>query len=363
VVIKDRNGERRRPPTVKDVAREARVSTMTVSRVVNGENGVSPELRSRVEAAIAAVGYSQNKAARSLALGEPRIGLLYSNPSFAYLNEFLVGSLHEATLQNVQLIVQNCNDERTELEALIRLIGMQVEGVVLTPPICESIEILEEIRKRNLPIVAVASNGAPDWALSVSVDDNKAAYAMTKHLISLGHSRIAFITGDPRHSASAARLQGYRSALTDAGLDERPELIALGRFTYRSGLDAAEELLDLAERPTAIFASNDDMAAACIAIAHQRGYDVPGDLTICGFDDTVLATTIWPELTTIRQPIFDMSRTAVQLLVKQIRRPPSQPVDTRASHIQIDYQLMRRQSDAAPRRRPRPSQSFTVVGD
>ena len=129
--------------------------------------------------------------------------------------------------------------------------------------------------------------------------------------------------------------------------------IAEGLFTYRSGLDAADQLLELAEPPSAIFASNDDMAAATVAIAHRRGLDVPGDLTVCGFDDTALATTIWPELTTIRQPVTEMSRIAVELLVHAIRmQKAGRSAEIKEPHLLADYALIRRQSDAAPRRRP-----------
>ena len=183
---------------------------------------------------------------------------------------------------------------------------------------------------------------------SVSIDDFAAAYAMTRHVLSLGHRRIGFILGNPAQTASANRLAGYRSALEDAGIAFADSLTAQGVFTYRSGLDAAEQLLALEVAPTAIFASNDDMAAATVAVAHRRGLDVPGDLTVCGFDDTTLATAIWPELTTIHQPIADMSRAAVEMLVSNIRR--QQALQER--HQLLDFTLIRRQSDAAPRRRP-----------
>ena len=127
-------------------------------------------------------------------------------------------------------------------------------------------------------------------------------------------------------------------------------LVTHGLFSYQSGLDAAEQLLALADPPTAIFSSNDDMAAATVAVAHRRGLDVPGDLTVCGFDDSALATTIWPELTTIHQPIADMSRAAVEMLVLAIRRSKGNELAER--HRLLDFTLIRRQSDAAPRRRP-----------
>jgi LacI family transcriptional regulator len=343
----------RNAPKISDVAARAGVSPMTVSRVLNGEANVRPETRERVEEAIKALHYTPSLAARTLAGGEEiRIGLLHSNPSFNYLSQLLVGSLDQASRLNVQLIVEKCDDEAEEQSAVDHLIRARLDGIVLTPPLSESLPVLEAIHERNIPVVAVATGRAPDWALSVSINDHAAAYEMTRHLASLGHRRIGFIKGNPRQTASEERLQGYKDALKDAGLPAAPELIAQGLFTYRSGLDAAEQLLELDDPPSAIFASNDDMAAATVAIAHRRGLDVPSDLTVCGFDDTALATTIWPELTTIRQPVFEMSRTAVDLLVKEIRARKTQDETARKPHVQAEFELIRRQSDAAPRRRP-----------
>jgi len=343
----------RNAPTISDVAAKAGVSPMTVSRVINGESNVRAETRKKVEAAIKLLDYSPSSAARTLAGGEEiRIGLLHSNPSFNYLSQLLVGSLDQASRLNVQLIVEKCDDEAEEQSAVDHLIRARLDGIMLTPPLSESLPVLEAIHKRNIPVVAVATGRAPDWALSVSINDHAAAYEMTRHLAALGHTRIGFIKGNPRQTASDERLQGYRDALKDSGLADAPELIAPGLFTYRSGLDAAEQLLELENPPSAIFASNDDMAAAAVAIAHRRGLDVPSDLTVCGFDDTALATTIWPELTTIRQPVFEMSRTAVDLLVREIRARNANPKLGQQAHIMADYQLIRRQSDSAPRRRP-----------
>jgi len=343
----------RNAPTISDVAAKAGVSPMTVSRVINGESNVRAETRERVEAAIKALDYSPSSAARTLAGGEEiRIGLLHSNPSFNYLSQLLVGSLDQASRLNVQLIVEKCDDEAEEQSAVDHLIRARLDGIILTPPLSESLPVLEAIHRRNIPVVAVATGRAPDWALSVSINDHAAAYEMTRHLLTLGHTRIGFIKGNPRQTASEERLQGYKDALRDAGIAEVPELVVQGFFTYRSGLDAAEQLIDLAEPPSAIFASNDDMAAATVAIAHRRGLDVPSDITVCGFDDTALATTIWPELTTIRQPVFEMSRTAVDLLVREIRARNTEARPTREPHVMAKFELIRRQSDAAPRRRP-----------
>jgi LacI family transcriptional regulator len=343
----------RNAPKISDVAARAGVSPMTVSRVLNGEANVRPETRERVEESIKALNYTPSLAARTLAGGEEvRIGLLHSNPSFNYLSQLLVGSLDQASRLNVQLIVEKCDDEAEEQSAVDHLIRARPDGIILTPPLSESLAVLEAIHKRNIPVVAVATGRTPDWALSVSIDDHAAAYEMTRHLLALGHARIGFIKGNPRQTASDERLQGYKDALRDAGLADIPELLVQGLFTYRSGLDAAEQLIDLPEPPSAIFASNDDMAAATVAIAHRRGLDVPSDLTVCGFDDTALATTIWPELTTIRQPVFEMSRTAVDLLVREIRARNAETRPAREQHVLAEFELIRRQSDAAPRRRP-----------
>jgi len=170
---------------------------------------------------------------------------------------------------------------------------------------------------------------------------------MTRQIAGLGHKRIGFIIGNPDQTASARRLDGYRAALVEEGIAVDEALIVQGLFSYRSGLEAAEKLLDLPVPPSAIFASNDDMAAAAVAVAHRRGLDVPGKLTVCGFDDTTLATAIWPELTTVHQPIADMSRAAVEILVSEIaaRREGERRQSRR---IVLDFTLVRRQSDGPP---------------
>lgn len=353
--MKESRGSRRQrnAPTISDVAARAGVSPMTVSRVINAEGNVREETKRRVEEAIAALNYAPSVAARTLAGGEEiRIGLLHSNPSFAYLSAFLVGSLDQASRVNVQLVVEKCDEDGSEAAAIEHLLRGRIDGIVLPPPLSDSPPVLAALEGRGIPVVAVATGRAPDWALSVSIDDRQAAFDMTCHLARLGHARIGFITGNPNQTASAERLDGYRAALAEMQLPDAPELVVEGLFTYRSGLDAADLLLDVPNPPSAIFASNDDMAAATVAIAHRRGLDVPSDLTVCGFDDTALATTIWPELTTIRQPVIEMSRTAVDLLVREIRMRKAPAGRVNHPHVIAEYELIRRQSDAAPRRRP-----------
>ena len=333
-------------PTLGDVARRAGVSPMTVSRVINSSDNVHPDTRERVNAAIQALGYTPNAAARSLAGGTlTRIALLYSNPSAAYLSEFLVGSLAEARQNGAQIVVEKCDADEV---AIVRgLIERGIDGVILPPPLCDSHAVLAALFKAKVPTAVVASGAPAAGAFAVSIDDAEAARQITALLIGLGHRRIGFIAGNVNQTASAKRREGYARALEDAGQPLREQLIAQGDFSYRSGLEAAERLLDGAEPPTAIFASNDDMAAAAIAVAHRRGLDVPRDLAICGFDDTALATTVWPGLTTVHQPIAGMARAAVELLVAALRRVRAGEPLTPRQRV-MNFAIVRRESDGPP---------------
>ncbi|WP_068092136.1 LacI family DNA-binding transcriptional regulator [Novosphingobium rosa] len=342
-----------RAPTIIDVARQAGVSPMTVSRVINGKQAVRPATREAVQAAIDALGYAPSAAARALAGGEEiRICLLFSNPSTSFLSELLMGSLEQASHHNVMLAVEKLAEPLSVEAVLAHLKHARINGIILPPPLCDSPEMLAALRDAGIRAVTLAASHRPDHFSSINMDDRLAAREMTRHLVALGHRRIGFVKGNPAYNSGQRRFEGYVAALADAGLPLDETLIAQGLFNYRSGLDAAEHLLDLPEPPTAIFACNDDMAAAAVAIAHGRGLDVPGDLTVCGFDDTPLATTIWPELTTVHQPISDMARAAVDLLVRDLRGQRDDAADE-PSHVLLDFKLVRRQSDAAPRRRPR----------
>ena len=331
-------------PTVADVAREAGVSPMTVSRVVNGEPNVLPATRDTVQKAIVALGYAPNAAARSLAGGKKcRIALIHSNPSAAYLSELLVGSLAQAVAIDVQLAIEQ-RDEREYVEALVRrLVQHRIDAVLLPPPHCDDAKLLVAIERSGLPVAQIATGKPARFAHAVTIEDKEAAHAMTTHLIGLGHRRIGFIAGNPNQTASALRRGGYERALREAGLPVNAELVAQGDFTYRSGLDAAETLLACIPRPTALFASNDDMAAAAVAVAHRHRISVPSELSVCGFDDSAMATTIWPELTTIRQPVAEMARQAIALLAASARSRAATTV-SQPQHVRLDFELVHRNS-------------------
>lgn len=335
-------------PTIADVAELAGYSPMTVSRVINGESRVKAETRESVMEAVRQLNYAPNSAARSLAGGEQlRVALVFDNPSASYLSEFLLGAMEEARRSNINLEVHTCEDPSLAASLMTNLAENGADGFILPPPLCDDQRVVDLANELGVVTVAVGPGKAIGTQAAVSIDDYGAARDMTSHIIELGHERIGFITGNPEQVASGRRLSGYLNALREHGLERVDELIVQGRFTYRSGLTAAAKLMSLNPRPTAIFASNDDMAAATVAVAHREGLDVPSDISICGFDDTEMASTIWPELTTIRQPIREMTGWAVAAVVKAVRAKRS---GSEASFYQelMPYELIRRESDAAP---------------
>ena len=337
--------------TIDEVARHAGVSTMTVSRVMNSNSNVREATRELVLRAVRELNYTPNAAARSLAGAQgTRIALIYTNPSAAYLSELLVGALAGAGHTAAQLVLDTWDHMSHAAErAAARKIAQSVAGVVLPPPLCESQIVLSELAAASIPVMAIASGRFQPDLSSVRIDDFRASQEMTEHLIAMGHARIAFIRGHPNQTASALRYEGFHAAMTAAGLAVEPALIQQGYFTYRSGLEATEKLLTRKNPPTAIFASNDDMAAAAVSVAHRRGLDVPRDLSVVGFDDTPIATTVWPELTTVRQPIAAMAGSAIELLLRSIRQHKDGEARVVSDHV-IAHVLIKRDSVAVPRK-------------
>lgn len=335
--------------TIHDVARHAGVSSMTVSRTINGGKYVRAAMREKVMASVKALNYSPNLAARTTRAGStaPRIGVLYSNPSAAYLNEVMLGGLEQSSRTGCQLILEKCGGLASQKSAVKRLLAAGIDGVILPPPLCDSRVTIDMLNAAGVIALALATACPMEDVSSVRIDDFQGARAMTRYLVKLGHTDIGFIKGDPSHTPSELRYAGFAASMKEAGLEIRPEWVMPGLFTYRSGLAAGEKLLKRENRPTAIFASNDDMAAAVIAIAHGLGVKVPEALTVCGFDDTPVASTIWPTLTTIRQPIVALGRAAVSIMVGLVEKlrdgQAVQPV-----HQLMKFTLIERGSSAPP---------------
>ena len=317
---------------------------MTASRVVNGEPSVGASSREAVQTAIRELNYAPNLAARSLVTAdEVRIGLICPERSSAFMSEVFVGVLDAVQAAGVHILLERWPEETAhDPEVVRRLVRGGASGVVLLPPFSESLVFRQVIEEEALAAAVVTPGRPVPDMICVRMDDRSAAYDVGRHLLELGHRRIGLIGGDPDHPSSHARKAGFEEAIAEAS--DAEVLFAPGLYHFASGLVAAKTLIDRSDRPTAIFASNDDMAAATLSIAHRQGLDVPRDLSVVGFDDSATAPSLWPPLTTIRQPVRAMAATAVELLARRIRARDQGPPADRV----LDYALVVRQSAAPP---------------
>lgn len=328
--------------TIKDVSRAAGVSIKTVSRVLNKEKYVRAETRARVEAAVKALKFSPSIAARALAGARSgQITLIYDNHSPYYIHQIQEGVWARCQEQGARLLAQPVDVASPSLAAEVGglIDETHVDGVILSSPVTDTPAALGELERRGIPFVRISPGTNHALTSSVFMDDVQAADDMTTYLLNLGHRRIGFIIGHPNHMASNQRLFGYRRALDRAGVAFEPGVVRQGAFDFASGSEAAESLLSLATPPSAIFASNDDMAAGVLAVAHRRGIPVPAALSVAGFDDTPLASIVWPPLTTIHQPVRELAYTAAGLLFR---------TETTTEHRRLPHALVVRQSTAAP---------------
>jgi LacI family transcriptional regulator len=332
-------------PTIKDVSALAQVSIKTVSRVLNKERYVSEEVRARVAKAVAELSFQPSAAARTLAgRRSHQIALIYDNHSPHYIHQIQTGVWARCIEEGVRLLAQPSDAASPHLvdEVGALIDQTQVDGVILSSPMTDALAALDELERRGIPYVRISPGTEHGRSSSVSMDDVQAADDMTSHLIALGHQRIGFIVGHPNHTASDQRLFGYRRALDRATIDFEPKYVRPGLFDFASGEAAADILLDLPQPPTAIFASNDDMAAGVLTVAHRRGLSMPRDLSVAGFDDTALASQLWPPLTTVRQPTRDLAYAAAALLFEG---------QAKAVHRRLAHELVLRASTSAPQSR------------
>jgi LacI family transcriptional regulator len=331
---------------IEDVAREAGVSPKTVSRVLNNEPNVREEMRQRILAAVEVLGYRPNPSARSLASNRAfLVALLYDNPSPHYVMEVQQGALeacdaHQYSMM-VRPLVSGAPDFVERVDALIS--QFRLDGLLLTPPICDHVALLELLRSREIPWASISPKNYTE-GVGATLDERSASCEMVHHLASLGHRRIAHITGHPKHGGNVWRLRGYRDGLEQTHLAYDPALVVEGQFSFDSGVAGARRLFALEHRPTAIFGANDDTAAGVLWAAAERGLEVPKDVSVCGFDDIPLSRQVWPALTTVRQPSQDMGRIAAMQLLRTIKSgKPGQMVS-------VPYTLRLRQSTGvAPR--------------
>lgn len=336
--------------TINDVAELSGVSIKTVSRVLNNEPNVRPATRAKVEKVVEAMEYSPNPSARGLAGSRSRmIGLTYDNPSPNYLFQTTSGALQasEAVGYGVSLLAPE-HDDLDLIGSITRFLSQsRVDGLLLIPPIGDSPELLDVLDGLDLPYARVAPlDGRP--GIGVAIDDRMAAAQVVEHLTGLGHKRIGFVTGPTNHAAAAARLEGYRMGLARAEIDYDPELVFDGQFDLASGGRAGAFFLDMQTPPTAIFASNDEMAAGLLQVALERGYQVPEQLSVAGYDDTPISRAVWPALTTVRQPIRPMVYRATELLLNAINRGDTHPSPSARSVEVFEAPLLVRGTTGPP---------------
>ena len=326
----------RRRVTINDIARIAKVSKKTVSRVINQSPLVRPETRDRVNAVINELGFTPDPQARGLAFRRSfLIGLIYDNPNAQFIVNSQYGILDGLRGSGFELVVYPCDRGSPSLFADVRAFveRQRLFGVVLLPPVSENDALVELLKDLGCAYVRVASAALDEPEHMIASNDQIGTGEAAQHLISLGHRRIGVITGPNGYRSAAERWSGFRDVLRKAGLEPPSDYVVEGGYNFESGVACAEYLLSLEPRPTAIFASNDEMAAGVYHVANQRGIRIPDELSVIGFDDTPLAARMWPPLTTVRWPIRDMGRTAAQLLLAQARdgavQRPAKPIEPR----------------------------------
>jgi len=330
--------------TIKHVAEAAGVSPKTVSRVINGEAHVSPAKRDAVMRVVRELDYRPNAFARSLSSSRSYLlGLLIDDPASGYAADVQLGAINACRDKSYHLLVERVDrgepDWRRTLTAALD--QLRLDGALLPPPLCDDPEVLDLLDEVGLPYVRIAPGGEEARSGFVRMDDAAAAAEMTRHLIALGHRRIGFIGGKPDHDAAAKRLDGFTREMAAHGLTVDPELVRPGDFEVRSGMVAGDAILSRNDPPSAIFASNDDMALGVLMVAYRHHLDVPGDLAIAGFDDAPTARAAWPPITTIVQPNGAMAAAAVEMLADpRYRGDPRDPVWRRL----LDYRLVVRGS-------------------
>ncbi|MEL0209518.1 MAG: LacI family DNA-binding transcriptional regulator [Novosphingobium sp.] len=328
---------------IRDVAARAGVAVKTVSRVLNGHPYVSADTRTRVEEAMRALDFRPSVAARILSGAKSnQIALIYDNHSPYYMFQIQTGCWDFCRANNIRLLAQPVDVADPQVGEQVRGLVSEthVDGIILSSPVTDCDPVLRALEAMDIPFVRISPGTNHALTSSVFMDDAQAADDMTTHLINAGHRRIGFIKGHQNHMASDDRLFGYRRALDRAGLPYDPVLVRDGEFDFDSGVRGGQALLDLPNRPTAIFASNDDMAAGVLAVAHDRGMHVPAELSVAGFDDTTLARTVWPPLTTIHQPMAELARTATEILI----------AGGDITHRRLPHTLVERASVAPPYR-------------
>ncbi len=343
------SGKTGKQPTINDVAALAGVSKKTVSRVINRSEFITEKTRKAVQDAIETLGFVPNPQARALAFRRNfLIALLHDNPNPQMVLNFQQGVLDAIKDSDLAMIVRPVDrgsdrlldDMRTFLEK------QRPIGAMLLPPISENDDLAALCDELGVRYVRIGSALLDDATHCVSSNDREVVAEAVGKLVRLGHRRIGFVRGPAGFRSAAEREKGFHQALDKAGLTLADAHYAPGNYRFAAGVEAAEAILSQPEPPTAIFCSNDEMAAGVISVAHDRGIAVPGDLSIIGFDDSPTATHIWPALSTVRWPIREMGMRAARTLVAEFLGPEAKTAEGESPVLPSEF--IERQSVAAP---------------
>ena len=324
---------RRQAVTIKHVAADAGVSLQTVSRVINNEPKVRPEMQRRVQASIDKLGYVPSIAAQRMSGSRSYLILAVNDRDRTiadwqarqgtdWVDQMLLGGMLKCAEHGYRMIVElvNTHSDHVERELLAAIAALQPDGIILTPPHSDNPQIVALLHNQSIPFVRIGSQEMGP-GIPVSMDDEGSARQATDYLLARGHVRIGFIAGSPDYELSGWRVAGWRSAMAAAGCPA-DGLLAEGDFSYGSGEAAARQLLGGPARPSAIIASNDQMALATLEVAHELGLTVPGDLSLISFDNTPLVHFTRPPLTAVDQPIALTASKAVELIIAAQKGEP-----------------------------------------
>lgn len=304
--------------TIKDVAREANVAVSTVSRMLNNSGPVSSETRKRIAQAAEALGYVPNATARSLITKKTHtLGVLLPDLYGEFYSEVIRGIDQTAQQHQYHILVSSSHNERSEMEAALKAMRGRVDGLIVMSPYIDA-ATLEANLPANLPVVLLNCNASGSRFDALNIDNYDGAYALVAHLIALGHRRIAIIKGEEKNLDAQERLRGYRAALADNGETLQRDWELEGDFTQAAGYRAAEAMLHLTPRPTALFASNDAMAVGAMSALRAAGLRIPEDVAVGGFDDIPIVQYLNPPLTSVHVPISDLGTRAMKRLLEAI---------------------------------------------
>jgi LacI family transcriptional regulator len=345
----------RRAPTIDDVAALAGVGRATVSRALNDQANVSAKVRARVMHAVATLDYKVNPQARSLAsrsgnaLTLVNCNSLDAPPNSFYFAAIELGALRAAAAAGLELSTFNVyvEDQRRHDKVIDLFRSGRTAGLVLSPPLSADTALAARLIEHHCPVVCISPSEEVRAMLpSVGFDEEAAGYEIAHHVVAAGHRRFGYLLGIEGHLAAESRFAGFMRALGEVGLGAEAVTVLRGDFSFKSGVELADTLLDSPEPATAIVCANDDMAVGVMFAAHRLGLDMPLDLSVVGFDDAPVAAYIWPPLTTIHQPIRRIAARAIERLAEALRRGQG-PVS--AGFDAIEHHIVLRESVAAPR--------------